>query len=175
MTAKILLTFLSKFLALLVLGSNPIRYSKFYLWGKIVQEGCKIFYLFKKTMIILLLILFFGLFLIKNKSIEKSRAKSLGTNFIIYLTVKREIPDDEIEIYSSAIKDKIESLELGKVEAVIKKEDKGLRYYLGKFFEKMGSIFESLAGGFAGIIGGYAANKIISKIENEPGQEQAQP
>lgn len=175
MTAKILLTFLSKFLALLVLGSNPIRYSKFYPLGGIIQEGCKIFYLFKKIMVILLLILSFWLFLIKNEKIVELRAKNLETNFIIYLTVKREIPDSGIEEFSSAIKDKIESLEIGKVEAVIKKEDKGLRYYLGKLFEKVSFIFESLAGGFVGIIGGYAANKIISKIENEPGQEQAQP
>lgn len=126
-------------------------------------------------MVILLLILSFWLFLIKNENIVELRAKNLETNFIIYLTVKREIPDSEIEKFMSVIKDKIESLEIGKVEAVIKKEDKGLRYYLGKLFEKVSFIFESLVGGFVGIIGGYAANKIISKIENENGQKQAQP
>lgn len=122
-------------------------------------------------MLILILILFIGLFLIKSKNNKQSLATNFETHFIIYLTVKREIPDDEIEKYSSTIKDKIESLGIGEIKSITKKNKSD---FIEKFFEKTGSIFETLISGFASIIGGYAANKIISKIENKPGTEQAQ-
>lgn len=121
-------------------------------------------------MIILFLIFFFELCLIKTNNNKNSLSTNFETHFIIYLTVKRKIPDDEIEKYSSKIKDKIESLGIGKIKSITMKE----RNYLGKFFEKTAFIYEALISGFASVMGGYAANKIISKIENKAGQEQAQ-
>jgi|GEM_PF-1640688 len=122
-------------------------------------------------MLILILILFIGLFLIKSKNNKQSMATNFETNFIICLTVKRKISDDEIETFSSKIKDKIESLGIGKIESITENKR---RNFLEKFFEKTGSIFETLISGFASVMGGYAANKLISKIENNPEPKQAQ-
>lgn len=129
------------------------------------------FYLFKKLIIILVLVLMCWLFLEKHKKNWKSNAGENETNFIIYLIVKRKIPDYEIEKYSSKIKDKIESLGIGEIESITKNNKSDS---IEKFFEKTGSIFETLISGFASVIGGYAANKLISKIENNPVQEHAQ-
>lgn len=133
------------------------------------------FYLFKKLIIILVLVLMCWLFLEKYKKNWESEAKKIETNFIIYLTLKRHIPDDEIDKYALELKGKIESLDCGKIEvAIVKNETKDGMYYLEKFFEKVALALESLASGFASVIGSYGANKLISKIENNPAQEHAQ-
>lgn len=115
------------------------------------------------------------LFLEKYKKDWESNAEKNETNFIIYFTLKRHIPDDEIDKYALGLKGKIESLDCGKIEvAIVKNETKDSMYYIEKFFEKAGLALESLASGFASVMGGYGANKLISKIENNTGQEQAQ-
>lgn len=133
------------------------------------------FYLFKKLIIILVFVLMCWLFLEKYSKNWESKAKKIETNFIIYLALKRYIPDDEIDKYALELKGKIESLDCGKIEVtIVKNETKDSMYYIEKFFEKVGSALESLASGFASVMGGYAANKLISKIENNPGSKQAQ-
>lgn len=122
-------------------------------------------------MIILFLILFFELCLIKTNNNKNSLSTNFETHFIICLKVKREIPDDEIEKYSSTIKDKIESLGIGKIEFIT--ENKRSNFF-EKFFKKTAFIYEALISGFPSVIGGYAANKLISKIEKNPVPEQAQ-
>lgn len=133
------------------------------------------FYLFKKLIISLVLILMCWLFLEKYKKNWESNAEKNETNFIIYFTLKRHIPDHEIDKYALGLKGKIESLDCGKIEVtIVKNETKDSMYYIEKFFEKVGSALESLASGFASVIGSYGANKLISQIENKPGPEQSQ-